>query len=313
MLFLSLAGGLVILLAGGELVVQGSIEIASRLKLPKIVMGAIVVGFGTSLPEFMVTFDAAMANAPGLAVGNVFGSNISNILLILGLSAFLYGLAKPSGHLKRDAVISLVVVIGISLLTLQEILSVWQGVILFCLLLVYTISEIIFGKREEIAPPQIEPTANTPGIFKIAAWLIAGFSGLFFGARFFVEGAIELADLMGVSKIFIGVSVAAVGTSLPELAASLSAARRGEPEMAYGNIIGSNIFNVLGVLGFAAMVRPLAMPKTLVMIDAPVMVLATALLFALLWGKGRLSKTHGAIFIGLYCLYIVGRYFLSLA
>lgn len=309
-----LVGGLLLLLCGGEILVRGAGDIAQRLRLPQILIGMVIVGFGTSMPEFMVTLDAAMEGETGLAVGNVIGSNISNILLILGLSALLYTLPRPTGHLKKDATLLLAVTTGVVVLGFQGLIPVWQGAILFLLVFVYSGFEFWHsrgraasqtGNADAVLPEGV------PNLFTSLVLMAAGFAGVFLGADFFVDGAVEIANFLGVSKTFIGLSVAAVGTSLPELVTSVLAARKGNAGLAYGNIVGSNVFNILGVIGFAAMIHPLEMPQVLVRVDGPIMILSTVLMFWLFYKKGRLSRRHGAFMVTLYAVYLTFRYVLA--
>lgn len=317
MTFLQLGFGLVLLVIGGELLVKGSVDIARRLNLPALLIGVVIIGFGTSMPELMVSLDAALRGAPGLSVGNVFGSNISNTLLILGLSAVLFTVARPTKYLKRDCLLLLAATVGIVLVCLQGLLPSWQGGILFALLLWMTVSEYRRCRKAQACETedQAEEISDAKPLSPLtaAAFLAAGFAGLFYGADFFVDGAVALAHYLGVSDTFIGLTVAAIGTSLPELFVTLTATRRGQSEMAFGNVVGSNLFNILGVLGVTALVEPLHIPKNLTLIDGPAMIVATALVMWFLFKDSKLSRGEGVIMLTLYAGYLVLRYFYAQA
>jgi len=316
MTFLYLVGGLIFLLAGGEMLVRGSVDLAKRLGLPPLLIGIVIIGFGTSMPEFMVTFNAALEGAPGLAVGNIFGSNISNTLLILGLAAMFFTVSKPADYLFKDAVMLMAITVSIVLLGFQGLLPRWQGAVLVVVLVTLAGFEYWRSKKRVPKATQKEHFATPfpeimPNILVALFLMAAGFGGLFFGADFFVEGAIALAALLGVSKTFIGLSVAAVGTSLPELVTTILATRRGQAEMAYGNIIGSNLFNILGVLGFATLIQPLEIPRILVTLDGPMMIFSAGLMFWFLFKDSKLSRAEGAVMVMLYLLYLTLRYFFA--
>lgn len=296
---LYIAIGLIGLLAGGEFLVRGSVAVAARAGLSPFVIGLTLVGFGTSAPELAASLSAALAGSPDIALGNVVGSNIGNILLILGLSALIAPIAMPRGSMARDGV-----TLGLaSLLCAGLVLSGGVGRIAgaFCVagLILYLVLAL---RRGDDAPPEL--ASKSGALWVSLMGVLAGLGLIIGGAHALVVGATDLARAVGLSEAVIGLTVVAMGTSLPELATSLIAARKGQGDIALGNILGSGIFNILGILGITALVLPLSVPAQIAGFDIWVMLGATALLglFAL---RGRLGRVVGALFLALYALYIV--------
>ena len=321
----SIFGGLVVLVVGAELLVRGSVRLAERLGVSSLLIGLTVVGFGTSTPELVTSVQAALVGSPGIAVGNIVGSNIFNILAILGLAAIIQPLAVASTALKRDGV----VVIGVSVLftaigfmwTLDRVTAV--------LLLLLLVAYIAFAWRQERtatgdshtaafekaealeeADPAIRPRPVRAEGATMLAWLqplllaLGGLALLVFGARFFVGGSIELARLLGVSETVIGLTIVAAGTSMPELATSAMAAFRRQADVAIGNVLGSNVYNILGIGGATALIAPTDIPPQIVSFDNPVMVGVSALLLVLLYSGRKLSRWEGALLFICYVVYV---------
>jgi cation:H+ antiporter len=294
------ATGLLGLFLGGEFLVRGAVGIARRLSVPPLVIGLTVVGFGTSMPELLVSIQAALAGAPALAIGNVVGSNIANILLILGLTAVILPVPIRFADTKPD----IAVVIGSSLvlwlLLLGETIRIWQGFCLFAGLIAYLYVSIRPGRK---APEPDLPQQD--GHFgKNAALALGGLVLLLIGARLLVDSASEIARTFGVSDAVIGLSIVAIGTSLPELATSALAALRGHSEIAVGNILGSCVFNILGILGLTAVVAPIPVDPRFAHVD---MWIALAAALAMLWfaaGPGRVSRASGAVLLAGYAAYM---------
>ena len=301
--------GLILLIAGGEALVRGAGTLASRAGISPLVIGLVVVSAATSAPEFAVTFGAVLGGEPDLAVGNVVGSNIVNILLILGLSAVISPLL-----IKRQLVrFDMPVMVGISVLllvvSLDGNISILDGILLFGSLVLHTVISIILSRKEVVDPkakPDTMPLNSKPVPLWLAVLLLAvGIALLVFGAQFLVTGAVSIATSLGVSSLVIGLTVVAIGTSLPELATSIIAIIRGETDMAVGNVVGSNIFNIGMVLGLPAILFGEGIPvaPAAVSIDLPLM-LATALaLLPIAFTGFMVKRWEGGLFVILYVSY----------
>ncbi|MCB1338984.1 MAG: calcium/sodium antiporter [Maritimibacter sp.] len=309
MIWLELFGGLVLLLVGGEALVRGSVAAATRLGVSQFLIGLTLVGFGTSMPELVASLQAAMIGAPGIAIGNIVGSNIANILLILGVSAVIFPIATQPRAFARDGA----VLIGASLLfaglTLFGHIGRGTGIALVLLLLAYTLFTYFADKNDgaqaEMHSHEAAELAQTPmALWAALALALAGIVGVVWGADLLVGASVEIARAAGLSEAVIGLTLVAVGTSLPELVTSVMAAIRRHGDVAIGNVIGSNIFNVLGIGGVTAAVSPIAVPAQIVELDVWVM-LGAALLAVVFATTGRVvSRREGGVFIALYLGYL---------
>jgi cation:H+ antiporter len=303
---LLIAAGLVLLFFGGEALIRGAVSLAKKLGLPTLIISLTVVGFGTSMPELLVSLRAAFAGSSDIALGNVVGSNTANILFILGLCMLVAPIEKYDSGARANMVKAMVVALilyGMSL-TGGE-LSRLYGAILFAGLIVYIVYSYIAGKKQTAsAEVEDETLAASPmtGLLT-AGWLLLGFALLFAGAELLVRGAISIARDFGISEAVIGLTIVAVGTSLPELATSMVAAIRRQGDVALGNIVGSNIFNILGILGIASMVKPIAISANFPNFDIPVMVATSLALLALLWFRAPLGRVAGLAFLAAYVAY----------
>lgn len=302
MMLAFMAGGIIVLVAGGEFLVRGAAGLAVRLGLSPLLIGLVVVGFGTSTPELTTSVTAALEGAPDIAVGNVIGSNIANILLILGLAALLCPITINMAPFRRDGTaLALSALLGAGLIAFAG-LERWAGAVLALMLVAYiAISWWTDTGKQDNAGSVAAPALKLP---LSLVMLAGGFAGVIGGAWLLVQGAVAAASALGVSQAIIGLTIVAVGTSLPELAATLSAVRRGEGEMAFGNIVGSNIFNILGILGVAALITPMRVTGSLAGSDLLIMLGATALLMWAAFRHGRISRIYGAVFLALYAAYI---------
>ena len=309
MMYLQLIAGFVLLLGGAEFLVRGAVALAHRLGVSPLVIGMTVVAFGTSAPELVVCVDAALSGAPGIALGNVVGSNVANILLIVGASALLMPVATDSGMAPDSAVLmgGSVLFAG---LCWYGTLGLWPGIIL----LVAFFSFLGYSYRREAlsgaggGETAIDEASQVGGrpmaLWLASVLLVGGLAGVVYGADLLVDGGVSVARSLGVSEEVIGLTLIAVGTSLPELAASVVAAMRGHADMVLGNVIGSNLFNLLGVAGTAAVVAPLAVPDQIREFDLGVMLGATALLIVCLMAGRRVGRTMGTLFLIAYAAYI---------
>ena len=290
--------GLVMLFYGGDYLVTGSIRLATRFKISPFVIGATVIGFGTSAPELAVSVLASLQGSGELALGNVIGSNIANVGLVLGLTSLLIPLTISEQRFKSEAPILLGVSLLILYLAWDHHLLRWEGGFMVVLLVVYLWTA--FGKKEV---SEIELEEGGYDWLPTPLLIIFGLILLVAGAEVMVKGATGIAREMGISEWFIGVSIVAVGTSLPEIVSALIAAKRGHGEMAIGNVFGSNIFNILLVLGVASSIQPLEIEEAI----HPDLIFTTAficLFLVLIRLKHNLSRLDGVLLLLVYVTYI---------
>jgi cation:H+ antiporter len=289
--------GLAGLFFGGDALVRGASGVAQAFRVPPLVIGLILVGFGTSAPELLVSLNAALSGQPGIAIGNVVGSCIANILLILGIAAVIGPIPAAFPQLARDlgwmaaAALVMVPVFAGGLVSRPE------GLLLVAALGFY----IWRSMRGPSMPVSDVPAPPLPGSVLIA---LAGLAGVLIGAHLLVQSASEIARTFGISEAVIGLTIVAVGTSLPELATTVAAAMRGERDIALGNVIGSNVFNVFGILGLTALTTPVPVEARFLTVDVPVLAAAMAALVALIVLKGRLPRPAGIAALAAYALYI---------
>lgn len=302
--FLLLALGLVILTGGAEALVRGASRIAARLGIPSLIIGLTVVAFGTSAPEFAVSMSSAFSGQGDIALGNVVGSNIFNVLLILGLSALIVPLAIASQLIRIDVPLMIGASVLVFLFALDGTMGRADGAILFTGLLLYIGFQIRQGRRERQNGDASE--GRLAGRWWLNALLVAaGLALLVVGARVLVASAVAIAQSLGVSELLIGLTIVAAGTSLPEVATSVVASLRGERDIAVGNVVGSNVFNLLGVLGLSAVVAPGGIPiaPPALHFDLPVMI-AVALACLPIFVAGReIARWEGGLFLAYYIAY----------
>jgi cation:H+ antiporter len=299
---LALAGGLALLMAAANALVRGASALALRLGLTPLVVGLTVVAFGTSAPELVVSVQAALAGAGGIAVGNVVGSNVANVALILAVAVLVRTMATDRALFRRDLPTLVVATAGATAFLLDGVVGRVEGAVLLVSLVAYLTWSVRTSRREQAAV-ELPVEAPTGPAWRDAVWTAAGLVGLVVGADLFVGGAVALAEAAGVSNAVIGLTVVAVGTSLPELATSVVAAVRGEGEIAAGNVIGSNLFNLLGILGVGALVRPLAAPG-LEPVDLAVMGVFTLALVPMMRTGWRLVRVEAAVLLLGYAAYV---------
>lgn len=316
-------GGLILLVIGGEMLVRGSVRVAERMGVSPLLIGLTLVGFGTSTPELVTSVQAAMIGSPGIAVGNIVGSNIANILLILGMSAIIFPLAVQSNALRRDGA----AVIATALLLYAAGLTVGLNRPVGVALVVLLIGYLAYAYRQERvtvgpnhtaaferaeamegADPALRPrAAKGDGFMSWAvpiATALVGLAIIIFGGRFLVSGAVDLARMIGMSETVIGLTIVAVGTSMPELVTSIMAALRKQADVAVGNILGSNIYNILGIGGITGLIAPTVVPPEMLRLDMLVMIGASVLLFFFARSGGRISRVEGGFFVAIYAAYV---------
>jgi cation:H+ antiporter len=293
------AVGLLGLFFGGEYLVRGASAIARHFRLSPMVIGLTIVGFGTSAPELLVSLQAALANQPGIAIGNVVGSNIANILLILGISALIAPLMIPVRKLWRDLGFMLAATAVLWFMLADGDITRLEGAILLAGLVVFLVTAFLTGKEE----PEEVTLGDIPQ-WKAWAMTAAGLVVLVIGARLLVDSATEIARGFGISEAVIGLTIVAVGTSLPELATSVVAAIRKQTEIAVGNIVGSNIFNIFGILGITALITPIPSEARFAAVDMPWAAATAVGLTVLAFVLGGLPRIAGAILLAAYGGYL---------
>ena len=307
-----LAGGFVLLVWGADRLVAGASALARNLGVSPLIIGLTIVAFGTSAPELVVSGVAAYRGNPGLAVGNAIGSNIANIGLILGLTAVVYPLRVESETLKREYPLLMLIMIASLIMAADLVLDRTEGYLLLTGLVALIIWMIRYGLRRPYGDPlaeefEAEIPSNMPTKYAVF-WMTVGIIILPVSSKFLVDGAIFIARSLEVSEVVIGLSIMAFGTSLPELAAALTSALRHEDDLAIGNVIGSNMFNILGVLGIAAVIEPVSIDILMLKQDFPVMFLFTMLLFFMAYGihgPGRISRRSGILLLSMFTAYQV--------
>ena len=299
--FLSVAIGLVILIFAGDALVKGAVNLALRLGLPALVVSLTVVAFGTSAPELLVSIQAILEGAPGLALGNVVGSNTANVLLVLGIPALIATLHTSTCETRRDF-LYMAAATGLFIgFCLTGTLVWWHGIVLLIALAAVLAATFLASRGQEVEVEGAEP--GLPG-WKLAAFLILGLIGLPLGANLLVDGSTAIARAFGVSETVIGLTLVAIGTSLPELATTVMAAIRRHADVALGNVIGSNLFNLLGIIGVAVLVGPIPVDRSFLVIDLWMMAGATLMLIPFVFLRQDITRTWGLALSGLYAAYL---------
>ena len=308
--YIQTAAGLVILVVAGDLIVRGAVSLAARLGVSKLIIGLTVVAFGTSAPELVVGIDAALSGVPVLSLGNVVGSNIANILLVLGLPALFMPLISSDHNISYNIGYMLAASVLLMGLAATGTLQAWHGVLLLLALIAFVVLSIRHGRRMAYAAHElkdIEGVPDKPYRLPLAIGLtIAGLLGLAWGADLLVEGSTALARRFDVPDVVIGLTLVAVGTSLPELVTSFVAALHRHGDIAIGNVIGSNIFNIFGILGVTAILAPIPVPVIFHGFDLPVMTAAALALAYFVLKRRPIGRWAGIAFIIAYTGYIVG-------
>ena len=309
---LLLLSGLALLFGGGELLVRGSTRLAAAAGIPPLIVGLTVVAFGTSAPELAVTAQAALAGQADLVIGNVVGSNISNVLLILGIAALITPLVVAQTIIRRDVPLMIAATAGFWLMALDGVVSRLEGVALVGGVVAYTVFAIREGRRES---REVEGEyAAVYGMERRSALretalnivlIASGIGMLIVGAGWLVDGAVVIARWLGLSELIIGLTIIAIGTSLPELATSVIAAIRGQRDIAVGNVVGSNLFNILSVLGITAIIAPagVGVSQAALRFDIPVMTAVAVACLPVFFNGYRIARWEGGLFLAYYIAY----------
>ena len=306
--------GLIILVWSADIFVEGAAAIANQLGMSPLLIGMVVVGFGTSAPELSVSALSALQGNPGIALGNAYGSNITNIALILGVTALISPIAVHSQVVKKE----LPILFGVTLLAigqlydgdLSRIDAVVELAVFIAVMGWMTYQGMKNNSTDELEQEvEAELEEHAMSLYQASIWLIAGLIFLVISSRMLVWGAVTIAHSLGVSDLIIGLTIVAIGTSLPELASSIAAARKGEHDLAVGNIIGSNLFNTLAVVGIAGVIQPMPIPAEIISRDWPLMAVLTLALFAMGYARncenGRINRLEGGILLAVYSGYTV--------
>ncbi|MBA4781951.1 MAG: calcium/sodium antiporter [Rhizobiales bacterium] len=297
--------GLVALFAGGDILVRGAVTLARRLSISDALIGLTVVGFGTSMPELLVSLKAGLANQPAIAVGNAVGSNTANILLIGGITLLIAPFIPQSRALKRDVLVALAIAVLLFAVAMTGAISrlIATGLLLFL------VAYLIYAYRDDsndaatLKDGGAQPAISGKALGIAVVFVLAGFALLFAGADWLVDGAVAIARDLGVPEAVIGLTIVAVGTSLPELAASIAAAFRSRPDVAIGNIIGSNIFNIAAILGITSLIIPLTIEPAIAQVDIPLMAVVTMIFAAFLFLRKSLGWMTGTALLTVYATY----------
>jgi cation:H+ antiporter len=295
--------GLVVLIVGGDVLVQGAAGIAKKLKLSPLVIGMTVVAFGTSSPEFMVSLKAAYMGSPEIALGNVVGSNIANIALVLGITVLILPMAVDRNSKNIDWPVMMASSLVFVFVALDGEISRFEGVTLFLSLVVF-ISLMIRNSRKKNKKAVVEEQGESPNIYLSIGKNIVGLVMLYFGSKWLVSGAIDVANNFNIDKRVIGITVIAFGTSVPELATSVMAAIRKQTDISIGNLVGSNIFNILCVIGLTATVQPIAVDSKIINPDAYWMLAIAFALGLMMFFWKKINRFHGVLLVVSYLVYI---------
>ena len=310
-MILQILAGLGLLLAGGEAMVRGAVALGRWMGLSPLVVGILIIGVATSMPEMVISVEAVLLGHPEIAIGNIIGSNSANIMLVLALTA----LVRPLHHQPRALVPDGLIVGGVALLFVvlgfTGRISLPEGLVMLGGLAAYMAWEFTRTRKETKLARELEEELEEVGAHPVLdhpamafVLVVVGLGMLVYGGDLFLRGATAVADLFGVSKGVIGLTLVALGTSAPELASSLVAARHGHSDVAYGNIVGSNIINVLGVGGAAAVAGALPVPSVMAGFDGPVMLAATLLMIFFFHSRAGLTRMRGLLLFASYLLYI---------
>ncbi|MEK6476861.1 calcium/sodium antiporter [Catalinimonas sp. 4WD22] len=307
--FFLLVVGLIILVAGGEFLVRGASSVALRAKLSPLVVGLTIVAFGTSAPELFISVQSALEGSPDLAMGNVVGSNICNLALVLGCTALIFPVPVHRDSIRIDWPMTIGSSVLLYLLVQDFLISAIEGTFFVISLSVYTTLIIIKSRRENHKGEEILEEADLPETPSKSIWLdlvfiILGTLGLALGSDWFVDGAKSLAISFGVSERVIGVTVLALGTSLPELVTATVAAFRKATDIAIGNLMGSNIFNILSILGITSVIQPITVNQKIVSDDMLWMLGITVIIFPMMYIKRKITRIEGLVLLLIYAYYI---------
>jgi len=306
--------GLVILLLAGDVLVRGAVNLGLRLGIPALIVSLTIVAFGTSAPELLIAIRAAVEGYPGIAIGNVVGSNTANVLMVLGIPAMIAGINSASCDSRKTYVFMLIATVAFITLAFLGPLHYWHGIILLALLAVMLGDSYMTARKHRNGGAVCEPAVdldaieevdtNMPG-WKIGLFIGLGLIGLPLGADLLVDGAVGVARHFGIDEATIGLTLVAIGTSLPELATTIVAALRKHGDVAMGNVIGSNMFNLLAIMGVASFFGPLAVPQAILHLDLWVMLGSSLVIIPFVFGRQNITRLWGVALTAAYIGYLV--------
>lgn len=308
--FLLLAG-LAVLILGGEVLVRGAVGLSAAMKISPLVIGMTVVSFGTSAPELLVSLQSALDGNPGIAIGNVVGSNIANLALVLGITVLIFPIVAEQQTKRIDFPMMMVASVLFGVFALNNMIDRWEGVIFLVLLIAFTVFLIRSSRKKEKSKLEEAIGGEKPDASEVkdSLWLsvgllLVGLIALYFGSEWFVGGASDLASKFGLSDSVIGVTVVAFGTSAPELVASIMAAVKKQSDISVGNLIGSNIFNVFAVLGVTSVVKPVGVDQSVMSFDLIWMLGIAAFMVVVLYLGDKIGRFKGVLLLSSYIIYI---------
>lgn len=308
--FLVLCAGLVLLLLAGDYLVKGAVGLAEQLGISPLVIGLTIVAFGTSAPELFISVEAAIGGSAGISIGNVVGSNIANVLLVVGLPA-LFGPVVANEHgIRRNSIIMIVLTLVFIAMLLDGTISRLEGALLFASILAFVVWQFMSAQAKRRKAVSTDDYHDEIGMtpndwFRIGYYIVGGMIGLPLGAHLTINGAVDIAQGFGVSETAIGLTIVAIGTSLPELATSFMATLRGRSAVAVGNVIGSNIFNIACIMGITALIIPLDVPARVVSVDMWVMLATSVVMAVLAMAHLTARKMLGLTMTGTFAAYVI--------
>ncbi|BDD10741.1 sodium:calcium antiporter [Fulvitalea axinellae] len=299
--------GLCVLIFGGDFLVKGSSRIALGMNIPPFIVGLTVIAFGTSAPELFISVQSALAGSSDIAIGNVIGSDICNLGLVLGLTAIICPISVGKNSIKMDWPVMMFSAIMVYVFALEGEFKAWEGAVSFAILIVYLFYTVTKGRKKALVetedPDLLEAEDHPYPKWRSILYMVLGAIGLYFGSEWFVGSAKTLAVGLGVSERVIGVTIVALGTSLPELVTSVISAFRKQTDLALGNLLGSNIFNNLAILGATAMVKPIGVGPEILRVDMVWMLLFSLAVLPMMVSRKSVSKVEGVILLGSYGVY----------
>jgi len=307
--YLLLVLGLATLVVTGDLLVRGAVGLSNRMGIPPLVIGLTVVAFGTSAPELVVSLSAAFEGAPGLSIGNVVGSNITNILFVLGVPAIFFSIDCKQNGLRRSATFMVLITVLLIVLSFDHTISFTDGLLLIALLAGYLVYNGIeanrMRKKGQAIEDIIEEIDDAPDdVRKISIYLIIGIIGLPLGGKLTTDSALDIASMMGMAESAVGLTIVALGTSLPEFAAGMAAALRKQSAVAIGNAVGSNIFNILSIVGVTAVIIPLHVDTSFLRFDYWVMLAVSLSILPIIFMHRSIGRKEGLIMTAIYLGYM---------
>ena len=295
--------GIWLLVMGGNYTIDAAVAIARRAQLSRVFIGATIIAFGTSVPELFTSVNANLTGFPGISLGNVIGSNIANVLLVIGAAGLVSVLSMEPGKVQRDLVLMLAATVVLVAGTLYGVFERWMGIVMFASLVGFVVWQYLNNEIDTSEVEDIEMPAA-----QAALYLIGGIAGLAIGSELLVRGAVVAGGVIGVPEAIIGMTAVAIGTSLPELTASITAVKKGETDLMFGNIIGSNVFNILSIVGITAIIHPLVVEPVLTGFELWFMVAVTVGFAAMLFAGVRITRGIGFAFLAVYAAFTLYQF-----